>query len=133
MKVFIHHGGGNSFNEAVFFGIPQLIIGQWLDHHEYGFLVERFNMGIRCKKAPLIDSRSLSNSLLRMLGPEWKQMKQSSIQWSIRSQLAGGPKVAAKLLIMNTKRPSISSFSSGLSTPHTLLGETAEKSSLSKF
>lgn len=129
LKVFIHHGGGNSFNEAVYFGIPQLIIGQWLDHHEYGFLVERYGMGLRCKKAPLINSTSISTCLLRLLGPEWKSMKQSSVQWSIRSQLAGGPKTAAKLLMMNTKRPSISSLSSGLSTPLTLLGDM-EKSNL---
>lgn len=129
LKVFVHHGGGNSFNEAVFFGIPQLIIGQWLDHHEYGFLVERYGMGLRCRKAPLIDSRSVSTCLIRMLGPEWKSMKESSFQWSVRSQLAGGPKTAAKLLIMNTKRPSISSVSSGLSTPHTLWGDM-EKSNL---
>lgn len=123
LKVFIHHGGGNSFNEAVFFGIPQLIIGQWLDHHEYGFLVEKFGIGLRCKKAPLIHSRSISFCLLQILGSQWKFMKEASVQWSIRSQLAGGPKTAAKLLMMNTKRPSLSTLSSGNSTPQTLLGD----------
>jgi UDP:flavonoid glycosyltransferase YjiC (YdhE family) len=29
VRVAMHHGGGNSFNEAVAYGMPQLIVSQW--------------------------------------------------------------------------------------------------------
>ncbi len=40
LKVVIHHGGGNSFNEADHYGLPQMVLSQWFDTHEYALLAE---------------------------------------------------------------------------------------------
>ena len=98
LKAFVHHGGGNSFNEAVFFGVPQLVLSQWLDTHEYGVLAEKFGFGIRSSRPPYIETGDIRDKLLYILGPQWSALKSSAVTWSLRTRLAGGPAAAARIV-----------------------------------
>ncbi|CAO1637611.1 unnamed protein product [Parajaminaea phylloscopi] len=98
VKVFVHHGGGNSFNEAVYFGLPQLVLSQWLDTHEYASLAQRFGLGLQSSSPPHLQTIDIREKLLRLLGPEWSKFKANANLWSIRSKLGGGPAAAARLL-----------------------------------
>lgn len=98
LKAFVHHGGGNSFNEAVYFGVPQLVLSQWLDTHEYGSLAEQYGLGLRSSRPPHIETTDLRQQLLRLLGPEWAKFKSNASVWALRSKLGGGPAAAAKML-----------------------------------
>lgn len=43
-KVIVHHGGGNTFNEAVYHGIPQLVCPQWSDTYDYAAIAKGFGL-----------------------------------------------------------------------------------------
>lgn len=98
LKVFVHHGGGNLFNEAVYFGVPQLVLSQWLDTHELGQLAATFGFGLRSACPPHIQEEDLSSKLLRLLGPEWTTFKSNANQWAARSKLGGGAGSASKII-----------------------------------
>ncbi len=99
LRVVIHHGGGNSFNEAVHYGLPQMILSQWFDTHEYAILAERFGIGLRSKHAPFVDEDDLFAKMLRLLrGPEADKIQANAKIWSTRSRNAGGAPAAARLL-----------------------------------
>lgn len=90
LRVFIHHGGGNSFNEAVHFGLPQLVLSQWFDTHEYGFCAEKFGLGFRSRRPPRIERADVEAKLRRMLGNQWPVYKENCMAWAVRSRIGGG-------------------------------------------
>ncbi|SPO29778.1 probable Erythritol-mannosyl-transferase invovled in MEL production [Ustilago trichophora] len=99
LKVVIHHGGGNSFNEAVHYGLPQMILSQWFDTHEYAILAERFGIGLRSEQAPRIDEDDLVAKMMRLLqGDEADKIRRNTRVWSTRSRNAGGASAAARLI-----------------------------------
>lgn len=115
LRVFIHHGGGNSFNEAVHFGVPQLVLSQWFDTHEYGYSAEKFGLGFRSRAPPSIERRDVELKLLTMLGPHWPLFKSNCMAWAIRSVAGGGAEAAAKIVLghaQHSSRESVSSVSS---------------------
>lgn len=99
LKAFIHHGGGNSFNEAVYFGVPQLVMSQWLDTHELADCAVRFGLGLRSGSPPWIVASDIEAKLLRLLGTEWATYKATCQAWAVRSQIAGGASSASKIII----------------------------------
>ncbi|KAL4786973.1 hypothetical protein BJX76DRAFT_345831 [Aspergillus varians] len=103
LKAFIHHGGGNSFNEAVHFAIPQLVLSQWLDTHEYAGYAEKFGLGLRSTRPPYIDAGDIERKLLTLLGPRWPDFKASCRSWALRSQLGGGVVAAAKVVLFHAE------------------------------
>ncbi|ATY63993.1 UDP-glucuronosyl UDP-glucosyltransferase [Cordyceps militaris] len=106
LRVFIHHGGGNSFNEAVHFGLPQLVLSQWFDTHEYGYCAEKFGLGFRSRRPPAIERRDVESKLLRMLGTEWPVYKENCMAWAVRSQIGGGAAAAARLVLAHAEQGS---------------------------
>lgn len=56
--VFITHGGNNGFNEALFFGVPMLVVPVFGDQHMNGTTVERLGLGatIRSPFAPNVST-----------------------------------------------------------------------------
>ncbi|TKY88094.1 hypothetical protein EX895_003190 [Sporisorium graminicola] len=99
LKVVIHHGGGNSFNEAVHYGLAQMVLSQWSDTHEYAILAERFGLGLRSKHAPYIDEKDMVKKMLRLLqGEEAEKIRHNAKVWSMRSRIAGGAPAAARLI-----------------------------------
>ncbi|KAL3471480.1 hypothetical protein BJX99DRAFT_263231 [Aspergillus californicus] len=103
LKVFIHHGGGNSFNEAVHFAVPQLVLGQWLDTHEYANYAETFGLGLRNERPPYIAAEDIESKLLTLLGPKWPTFKATCNSWALRSQLGGGAVSAAKFILFHAE------------------------------
>jgi hypothetical protein len=99
LKVFIHHGGGNSFNEAVHFGVPQLVLSQWFDTHEYGYSAEQFGLGFRSRAPPAIERCDVEKKLLAMIGPQWPLLKSNCMAWAIRSEAGGGAGAAARIVL----------------------------------
>lgn len=49
-NLFIHHGGNNSFCEALYFGVPSLIMPYCWDGHDNGLRTEQTGTGIRMKR-----------------------------------------------------------------------------------
>ena len=99
LKIFIHHGGGNSFNEAVYFGIPQLVLSQWLVTHEYANYAQQFSLGLRSERPPYVDADDIEAKILTLLGPSWATYKSNCRAWAVRSQIAGGAASAAKIVL----------------------------------
>ena len=98
LKAFVSHGGGNVFNEAVYYGVPQLILSQWLDTHELGSLAERFGFGLRSANPPRIEPADVQKKLLYMLGAGRNSLKSKATTWALRSKLGGGAAAAAKII-----------------------------------
>lgn len=103
LKVVVHHGGGNMFNEAVYFGVPQLILSQWLDTHELGQLATNFGFGLQSSRPPTIESKDICEKLLQLLGVEWTSFKTSANAWATRSKLGGGANAAAKIILTHAE------------------------------
>ena len=99
LKVVVHHGGGNSFNEAVHYGLPQMVLSQWFDTHEYAILAERFGLGLRSKYAPFVNENDMFDKMMRLLqGEEAEKIRRNAKVWSTRSRNAGGAPAAARLI-----------------------------------
>ncbi|KAL6856569.1 glycosyltransferase family 1 protein [Trichoderma novae-zelandiae] len=65
----VHHGGANSFNEAIVTGIPQVVLPAWADNYDYAQRVELLGVG-RCGNTttkPRWASGELSRELLEVL------------------------------------------------------------------
>ena len=45
--LFIHHGGNNSFCEALFFGVPSLVMPYCWDGHDNALRAEECRVGLR--------------------------------------------------------------------------------------
>ncbi|KAE9380566.1 glycosyltransferase family 1 protein [Stipitochalara longipes BDJ] len=66
----VHHGGSNSFHEALSTGVPQVILPCWLDTIDFANRVEWLGIGVhgsRCA-APSVKSEELFRALLKVLG-----------------------------------------------------------------
>ncbi|TVY46445.1 Glycosyltransferase sdnJ [Lachnellula occidentalis] len=66
----VHHGGSNSFHEALSAGVPQIVLPCWLDTFEFANRVEYLGIGIYGSRsaAPRIEAGELSRALSRVLG-----------------------------------------------------------------
>ncbi|KIL95735.1 hypothetical protein FAVG1_00473 [Fusarium avenaceum] len=42
----VHHGGANCYNEAVYAGVPQIVMPLWADLYNYAVLVESIGIGV---------------------------------------------------------------------------------------
>ncbi|RHZ55047.1 glycosyltransferase family 1 protein [Aspergillus thermomutatus] len=69
IECLIHHGGSNSFHEAIRAGVPQVILPVWFDTYEFAARVEWLKIGIWAnrKTAPAINGKHLGRSLIRIL------------------------------------------------------------------
>ncbi|KAL4943078.1 hypothetical protein BDV06DRAFT_221594 [Aspergillus oleicola] len=103
LKAFVHHGGGNSFNEAVHFAVPQLVLSRWLDTHEYAGYAEQFGLGLRSAKPPAIEAADIERKILTLLGPRWGEFKDNCRAWAMRSHLGGGAETAAEIVLFHAR------------------------------
>lgn len=103
LKAFIHHGGGNSFNEAVYFAIPQLVLSQWLDTHEYANYANVFGLGLRSERPPFVEADDIEDKILTLLGPLWHTYKSNCQTWAVRSRIGGGAAAAAKIILTHAE------------------------------
>ncbi|KAL4964344.1 glycosyltransferase [Aspergillus stella-maris] len=103
LKAFVHHGGGNSFNEAVHFAVPQLVLSRWLDTHEYAGYAEQFGLGLRSANPPSIEAADVEGKILALLGSNWEGFKDNCRAWAMRSRLGGGAETAAEIVLFHAR------------------------------
>ncbi|KAL3474334.1 hypothetical protein BJX99DRAFT_231662 [Aspergillus californicus] len=68
----VHHGGANSYNEAMRAGVPQIILPTWFDTFDFAARVEYLGVGVWGSKlkAPAIHGPELGEALIRVLHSE---------------------------------------------------------------
>ncbi|KAL4777532.1 hypothetical protein BDW60DRAFT_213096 [Aspergillus nidulans var. acristatus] len=65
----VHHGGANSYNEAIRAGVPQIVLPVWFDTYDFAARVEYLGVGVWGSKtsAPAINGPELGEALLCVL------------------------------------------------------------------
>lgn len=92
VDVFISHGGMNSINEALFFGIPSILIPQSVDQPFVAYRVSELDAGIVLNKDK-ITPNLLKESLEKILINNHYKKNSQNIGQSLKD--AGGYKMAA--------------------------------------
>lgn len=66
---YVHHGGSNSFHEAIAAGVPQIVCPVWLDTYDHATRVEYLGIGIWASRptAPELQAGNLADALERVL------------------------------------------------------------------
>ncbi|GAQ06596.1 hypothetical protein ALT_3917 [Aspergillus lentulus] len=69
IECIVHHGGSNSFHEAIRAGVPQVILPTWFDTYDFAARVEWLKIGVWAnrKTAPAINGKHLGRALIRVL------------------------------------------------------------------
>ncbi|KAF4468825.1 glycosyltransferase family 1 [Fusarium albosuccineum] len=77
IKVSVHPGGANCYNEAVLYGVPQVILPRWFDLYNYASTAEYLGVGIWPTKdtAPDWNSTELGLAFLEALSNETMKKK----------------------------------------------------------
>jgi len=65
----VHHGGSNSFHEALSAGVPQIVLPCWLDTLDFANKVEWLGIGVYGSRrtAPNVEASELSRAFLKVL------------------------------------------------------------------
>ncbi|KLU82314.1 hypothetical protein MAPG_01387 [Magnaporthiopsis poae ATCC 64411] len=72
VAVSVHHGGANVFNEAIFAGVPHLVLPLWADCYNYAAMAEGLGLGIWASRqsAPDWTVEEISASMLKLLSDD---------------------------------------------------------------
>ncbi|OJJ51180.1 hypothetical protein ASPZODRAFT_55950 [Penicilliopsis zonata CBS 506.65] len=78
----VHHGGANSYNEAVSAGVPHIVLPVWLDTYDFANRVEYHGIGVWGSKnsAPKPDGKELGEAFRRVLASEESEMMRTKAQ-----------------------------------------------------
>ncbi|CAG8380619.1 unnamed protein product [Penicillium salamii] len=65
----VHHGGANSFHEAIQAGVPHVVLPVWYDTYDFATRVEWLGIGVWGNKtvAPRVDGAELGAALMRVV------------------------------------------------------------------
>ncbi|KAK1216781.1 hypothetical protein PQX77_020577 [Marasmius sp. AFHP31] len=68
----VHHGGANSYNEAIWAGVPHVVLPVWYDTYDFASRVEYLGVGVYGNKAcsPNVEAREFGHALARVVGSE---------------------------------------------------------------
>ncbi|KAI1809728.1 glycosyltransferase family 1 protein [Poronia punctata] len=76
---YVHHGGANSFYEAVAAGVPQVICPVWIDTYDFAVRAELAGIGVRGNQtaAPYVEMNELTSAFEKVVGnsPEAEDMR----------------------------------------------------------
>lgn len=69
VECIVHHGGANTFYEAIKAGVPQVILPIWLDTYDFAHRVEYLGVGVwgNRRSAPAVQGYEFGQALKRML------------------------------------------------------------------
>lgn len=95
-QLFIHHGGNNSFCEALYFGVPSLIMPYCWDGHDNAQRAVETQVGDRLSRYDW-DETDLKSAIVRLL--EDTEMHQRLRAGATRMQAADGTGVAAQAIL----------------------------------
>ncbi|KAL7956363.1 glycosyltransferase family 1 protein [Trichoderma compactum] len=100
----VHHGGANSFNEAIVAGVPQVVLPVWGVNYDYAQRVERLGVG-RCGNRtpqPHWNAEEVSRELLHVLvGDDAVVMKQQAVAVKKICKQNGSGADCAAIAILN--------------------------------
>jgi UDP:flavonoid glycosyltransferase YjiC (YdhE family) len=94
--LFIHHGGNNSFCEALYFGVPSLVMPYAWDGHDNARRAEETGTGLAMDRAGWRDEE-LAEKITRLLGD--RAMKTRLRQNARLMQRRPGTRIAAEALL----------------------------------
>lgn len=95
-SVFIHHGGNNSFSEALYFGVPSLVMPYCWDGHDNAARAEETGVGRRLPRYDWTDAE-LGSAIESLAGDS--AMKQRLKANSEQMKKAAGATVAARSIL----------------------------------
>jgi hypothetical protein len=115
---FVHHGGANSFVEAGWCGVPQVILPQWADCYDTAAQAERLGLGVSNKDdvdVPYLSVQVLTKLLGTLLASEgtgvrstcpkslyasqgYEWYKQNAERFAAECRLAGGATRASHII-----------------------------------
>ena len=94
--LFIHHGGNNSFCEALYHGVPSLVMPYCWDGHDNAQRAEATGTGMRIGRADW-NGETLRTAILRLLDDEAMRTRLAAI--SGRMQANPGTRRAAEAIL----------------------------------
>ncbi|KAJ3795868.1 hypothetical protein GGU11DRAFT_746674 [Lentinula aff. detonsa] len=106
----VHHGGANSFFEAVSAGVPHVVLPVWYDTYDYATRVEWLGIGLwgSHRSAPNAEASELAEALLRVAGPgeeaESFKRKAENLAENCRTRYTGRVRAADEILTLYTDR-----------------------------
>ena len=98
VKVVAHHGGGNSFNEALYYGHRQFCISQWVDTHDIGAYVKHSGVGLWADKSPEFDADDIAGKLIALVEDKDTFFRRNALSWRNKTKQAGGVTTAANII-----------------------------------
>ena len=103
IKAIVHHGGGNTFNDAIVYGLPQLIIPQWLDCFDYAVSVEQLGLGLQTTNlGPELDDKEIAAKVITLL--QRRETIADTVKiWQAKAKTTGGAELAARIIIEQAK------------------------------
>ncbi|KAK0547803.1 hypothetical protein OC846_003831 [Tilletia horrida] len=97
VKIAVHHGGGNSFNEALFYGLPQFVLPQWGETYDIAAYVRAHQIGVTSDTSPKLVREDIAAKLDTLL-QDYDKFKRNCNRWQLRTIQAGGTKIAADII-----------------------------------
>ncbi|KAK8119990.1 uncharacterized protein PG998_004616 [Apiospora kogelbergensis] len=102
---YVHHGGANSFNEAVAAAVPQVVCPVWTDTYDFAARVEHMGVGVRgnAAHAPNVRAEELAAALDRVAGdsPEAMGFRE---QARALAKVVGGPETGRKIAVEQIRK-----------------------------
>ncbi|CAD6945333.1 unnamed protein product [Tilletia controversa] len=106
VKIAVHHGGGNSFNEALSYGLPQFVLSQWGETHDIAAYVRAHNIGVTSDTSPKLVREDIVVKLDELLR-DYAKFKKNCNRWQLRTVQAGGTRVAADIIELHARQASL--------------------------
>ncbi|KAK8011701.1 2-hydroxyacylsphingosine 1-beta-galactosyltransferase [Apiospora arundinis] len=94
----VHHGGSNCYHEAIYTGVPQVVLPMWADLYNYAALVENIGVGVYGSRgtAPSWTVEGLTNAFLAVVdGEKAVGMREKAQNLSLKAKARPGRVVAA--------------------------------------
>ncbi|PTU19711.1 hypothetical protein P175DRAFT_0525244 [Aspergillus ochraceoroseus IBT 24754] len=101
----VHHGGANSWYEAIQNGVPHVVLPAWQDCYENAARAEWLGIGVYGNKtrAPNIDAKELSKALRKVVGND--SYHQKATELAKLCQIKEGRCLAAERIVDLAVRP----------------------------
>lgn len=97
VTAFVTHGGGNGFNEGLYFGKPMVVRPLWADNHDVARRGQDRGVSLTLDDPHAIAAKDLADKLTRVLGDASYHTKAK--EFSKLQRKAGGRETAADLIL----------------------------------